>query len=123
MGVAQRMSSFLVLDLETVLDKSLPAPKLTDGEREKGKREPFPPPPLHQVVCAGWAVLDEGCAVEEGGGMGEKGEPEAVIWGRLIGVIASLDPVIVTFNGRGFDLPVIASRAFVHGLPFGWYYK
>jgi predicted PolB exonuclease-like 3'-5' exonuclease len=117
------MSSFLVLDLETVLDKSLPAPKLTDGEREKGKKEPFPSPPLHQVVCAGWAVLDDRYWVEEWGAMGEKGEPEVAILSRLVGVITSLDPVIVTFNGRGFDLPVVASRAYVHGIPFGWYYK
>lgn len=117
------MSSLLVLDLETVLDVSLPAPALTDGEREKGKKEPFPPPPLHQVVCAGWAVLDGDCMVEEWGVMGDKGEPEVSILSRLVGVIESLDPVVVTFNGRGFDLPVVASRAFVHGIPFGWYYR
>ncbi|MEN9579310.1 MAG: hypothetical protein RJA70_2319 [Pseudomonadota bacterium] len=33
------------------------------------------------------------------------------------------EPCMVTFNGRGFDLPVIAARCLKHGLPFAHYYK
>jgi predicted PolB exonuclease-like 3'-5' exonuclease len=29
----------------------------------------------------------------------------------------------VTWNGRGFDLPVLALRAMRHGLSFPWYYR
>ena len=32
-------------------------------------------------------------------------------------------PHLVTWNGRGFDLPVLALRALRYGLPFGWYYR
>lgn len=118
------MSSFLVLDLEAVLDKSLPPPpEQTAKEKKAGAKPPFPPPPLFQIVCAGWAVLDGAYCVEEWGVMGDKGEPEALIVSRLIGVITSLDPVIVTMGGRQFDMPVLAARAFVHGLSFGWYYR
>lgn len=117
------MSSFLVLDLEAVTDKSLPAPVLSEEEKAKGKKEPFPPPVCWQIVCAGWAVLDEAYCVEEWGVMGSRGEQEVEIVGRLIGVVTSLDPVIVTMNGRTYDLPVLASRAFVWGIPFGWYYR
>jgi len=30
---------------------------------------------------------------------------------------------LVTYNGRGFDLPVIAARCLRHGIPFGYYYQ
>lgn len=55
--------------------------------------------------------------------MGAEGEAEVVIASKLIGVVTSLDPVIVTMNGRTFDLPVLAARAFVLGLQFAWYYR
>jgi predicted PolB exonuclease-like 3'-5' exonuclease len=32
-------------------------------------------------------------------------------------------PVLVTYNGRSFDLPVIAMRALCHGVSLGWYYR
>ena len=32
-------------------------------------------------------------------------------------------PCIVTFNGRGFDLPVIATRCLRHGIPLRHYYR
>ena len=31
--------------------------------------------------------------------------------------VAALRPVLVTFNGNGFDLPVLRYRALVHGIP------
>jgi predicted PolB exonuclease-like 3'-5' exonuclease len=30
---------------------------------------------------------------------------------------------LVTWNGRGFDLPVLSMRALKLGVPFGWYYR
>lgn len=118
------MSAILVLDLETVLDLSLPAPpEASADEKKAGKKAPFPPPPLHRVICAGWAILDSAYCVEEWGVMGDKDESELIIVSRLIGVIDSLDPVIVTMGGRQFDLPVLAARAFVYGLSFAWYYR
>ena len=32
-------------------------------------------------------------------------------------------PVLVTYNGRSFDLPVIAMRSLCHAVPLGWYYR
>ncbi len=32
-------------------------------------------------------------------------------------------PQVVTWNGRGFDLPVLALRGLRFGLDFGWYYR
>jgi predicted PolB exonuclease-like 3'-5' exonuclease len=31
--------------------------------------------------------------------------------------------VLVTYNGRSFDLPVIALRSLCHGVSLGWYYR
>ena len=44
---------YLVLDLETVLDTSLPPPK-----KRKDGTESFPPPPYHKIVVMGAALLD-----------------------------------------------------------------
>jgi predicted PolB exonuclease-like 3'-5' exonuclease len=30
---------------------------------------------------------------------------------------------VVTWNGRGFDLPVLSMRSLKLGIPFGWYYS
>jgi predicted PolB exonuclease-like 3'-5' exonuclease len=32
-------------------------------------------------------------------------------------------PVLVTYNGRSFDLPVIVMRSLCHGIPLPWYYR
>ena len=32
-------------------------------------------------------------------------------------------PTIVTWNGRGFDMPVITSRTLKHGVPMPWWYS
>src|SRR5262245_52845895 len=32
-------------------------------------------------------------------------------------------PILVTYNGRGFDLPVIALRSLCHAMPMAWYYR
>jgi len=32
-------------------------------------------------------------------------------------------PTLVTWNGRTFDLPVLAMRSLKWGVPFGWYYR
>jgi predicted PolB exonuclease-like 3'-5' exonuclease len=32
-------------------------------------------------------------------------------------------PLLVTYNGRSFDLPVIVMRALCHGVPLAWYYR
>src|SRR5262249_41466573 len=38
-------------------------------------------------------------------------------------IVGEKRPVIVTYNGRSFDLPVIALRSLCHAVPLGWYYR
>jgi predicted PolB exonuclease-like 3'-5' exonuclease len=120
---------YLVLDLETVVDRALPPPpKKEDG------REAFPPAPYHQVVVVGAAVLDERHQIRW---LGVIGDAERDAAGAIVreakderGALAALvgylcgqhNLTVVSWNGRGFDLPVIAARCLRHGIAFPWYY-
>jgi predicted PolB exonuclease-like 3'-5' exonuclease len=42
---------------------------------------------------------------------------------REFGAVMETNPAtLVTWNGRGFDLPVLSMRALRWGVPWGWYY-
>jgi predicted PolB exonuclease-like 3'-5' exonuclease len=47
--------------------------------------------------------------------IGERSEKELII--GFVNRIAELSPQLVTFNGSGFDLPVLRYRAMVHAIP------
>ena len=109
-------AEYLVLDIETVPDTA----RWTPAEGQEGA---FPPSWAHRVVVIGGLWLDHryqlrrmSVLTDEGGG--ERGLLDA--WSRAVG---SARPVLVTYNGRRFDLPVIALRALCHGVPLGWYYR
>jgi predicted PolB exonuclease-like 3'-5' exonuclease len=109
---------YLVLDLETVLDLSLPAPKKNaDGS------DGFPPAPYHQIVVMGAGLLDVRHHLRRLWIVGE-GKNERTTLAALVGYLdAQRDITVVTYNGRGFDLPVIAARCLRHGIAFHWYYR
>jgi 3'-5' exonuclease len=113
----------LVLDLETVVDPSLPAPKSKDGSDQ------IPPAPYHQIVVLGAALLDSFCRlrriwiVGESNGGGEFAMLAALVAFLNTTLVKRTDLSIVSFNGRGFDLPVIVARCLRHGLAFPWYYQ
>lgn len=115
--------SHLVLDLETVIDPDLPVPKTKDSGD-------LPPAPYHQIVVLGAALLDGFCRLRRIWVVGEgKGDSEFAVLAALVAFLnerlmkrnSSLS--IVSFNGRGFDLPVIVARCLRHGLAFPWYYR
>lgn len=49
-------------------------------------------------------------------------EPERGLLHRFREVMTDSPATLVTWNGRGFDLPVLAMRALGLGVPWGWYY-
>jgi predicted PolB exonuclease-like 3'-5' exonuclease len=111
-------SRYLVLDLETVLDTSLPPPP----KKKKGGGDVFPPPPYHAIVVLGCALLDTAYRVRRIWVAGED-KNEAAALASLAGFLGQQPATtIVTWNGRGFDLPVIVARCLKHGVPFRWYY-
>src|SRR5688572_4389499 len=109
---------FLVLDIETVPDAALYTPPPAKETQER----PFPPLYAHRPIVLGVCWFDETYGFKRLGVVGEgKDEP-----GALADFSAFVDrerPHLVTYNGRGFDLPVIALRCLRHGIPLRFYYQ
>jgi predicted PolB exonuclease-like 3'-5' exonuclease len=101
----------LILDIETIPDPELP--RIDESDR-------VPPPPHNQIVTLGCLLLED-YAPKRLGVVGEgKGESD-----MLLDFAAWLDakkPTVVTWNGRGFDMPVITSRALRHGVSMPWWF-
>lgn len=106
---------FLVLDIETILDAELPITESTEAQR-------LPAPPHHRVVAIGCLLLDDNYAVQRLGVIGET-DDEATMLVEFAKYLDRHRPDLVTFNGRGFDLPVIAARCLRHGVALRHYYK
>jgi len=107
--------SYLVLDIETVLDAELPIAESSEAER-------LPAPPHHKIVVIGALLLDATYAVQRVGVIGEgKDEPAMLV--DFARFLDERKPDLISFNGRGFDLPVIAARCLRHGVPLRHYYR
>ena len=108
-------SSFLVMDIETIIDPRIPLPSKSD-------QSALPPPPFHQVVAIGALLIDANYRPVRLGIVGEhKSEREALEgFAKFMGDRRS---DLVTYNGRGFDLPVIVARCLRHGVTFPYYYR
>ncbi len=107
--------SYLVIDIETILDPELPIQESSEAER-------LPAPPHHKVVVLGALWLDEGHNPRKLGVLGEfKDEPE--ILSDFARFLEERRPILVTWNGRGFDMPVIAARCLRHGVTLRHYYS
>jgi predicted PolB exonuclease-like 3'-5' exonuclease len=122
------MTPVLAFDIETVPDcagirrlHALPA-DLPDAEvaevafqkRRTQTGSDFLPPQLHRVVVIS-CVLREGEGIKVFSlGEPEAGEKEAIQ--RFYDGIEKLVPQLVSWNGGGFDLPVLNYRGLIHGV-------
>lgn len=127
------MPKYLVHDIEAIPETELQ----DDWLKEKAKLEAegntrdtrFEPIWAWKVICIGMLVLDRklwpvrgGCAA--GGVLGEKSEKEMIErWseiasGTFFGADESLR--LVDWCGQRFDVPVLQTRAFRHGVPLPW---
>jgi 3'-5' exonuclease len=116
--------SVIVWDLETVPDlRGFAAANGLAGKTDEEVREAigdkFPKHIYHSIVCIGALVArreDDHWAVEALGAphVGERIEKELI--SAFVGKIAELNPQLVTFNGNGFDLPVLRYRAMIHSV-------
>lgn len=107
--------SHLVLDIETVLDPELPIAESSEVER-------LPAPPHHQIVVIGVLWFDADYKVSRLGVIGD-GKDEAGALKDFARFLEDRRPDLVTYNGRGFDMPVIAARCLRHGIPLRHYYR
>lgn len=116
--------------------------RVTSGEPRgfvMHKIEPFPPPQAHRVVAVAWVdiVMDidpafpryrftagySTCQWSLDGDLAGADAIEGNILGAFSRSMKEQSGInLVTWNGRGFDLPVLSMRSLKHGIPFGWYY-
>lgn len=128
------MIKYLVQDIETVPEAEIAdmwdPEKNGSNERYPGA-EPFPPIWCHKVICIGMLALDEdmvaikgGCAA--GGCSGGKSEREMIQrWSLAVSGKRWEQPIpvrMVDYNGTGFDVPVLQTRAFRYGIQLPWYF-
>jgi hypothetical protein len=130
------MTPILVFDLETVPDVAglrLLRPQwaaLSDRElaaqvfaerRERTGGSDFLPLHQHRVVAVGCAFRDDsGLRVRC---LGSAEDPEEKIIGDFFRLIERYTPQLVSWNGGGFDLPVLHYRAMVHGVAAARYWE
>ena len=111
-------TTYLVLDIETIPDREL----FTPPEQPTGVERPFPPLYACRPVVIGVMWIGADLAVKKIGTFGE-GKDEAAMMADFADFMGKWRPQVVTWNGRGFDLPVLALRALRFGLDFRWYYR
>ena len=110
--------SYLVLDIETIPDEAVHTPV----EPPPGKEKPFPPLYSCRTIVLGVLWLGEDLSVKRLGTVGDA-DDEGEMLRSFSEFVGKHKPHLVTWNGRGFDLPVIALRALRHGVQLPWYYR
>ena len=128
----------IVFDIETVVDadasrRLMRQPAFDDVEARDALRDyfldktdgrnDFARQPFHQVVAISYAHLirepgDEGSEllIRRLATGGDKNSSELEMLEGFFHLIETRAPQLVSFNGRGFDVPVLKYRAIKHGL-------
>jgi predicted PolB exonuclease-like 3'-5' exonuclease len=116
------VSNLIVWDLETVPDLAGYAAAnglvgKSDAEIHEAMGDGFPKLMYHSIVCIGALVAHREAdhwKVDAVGArhVGEFTERELIA--AFVDMIAELSPQLVTFNGNGFDLPVLRYRAMIN---------
>ncbi|TKD01867.1 ribonuclease H-like domain-containing protein [Polyangium fumosum] len=111
------MTTFVVFDFEAILDAGNPLPEGTDPDRV--------PAVSHLAIVSGATLA---LVVEDGGVRvfaprllgGPNGGDEPAIVRDFVKRVGDKRPVLVSWNGRGFDLPLVLARAIRHGVVAPW---
>ncbi len=123
------MTPCLVFDLETIPDADglrrlnpewggLPDTEVIElalAARRESHGNDFLPLHLHKVAVVGCVFRDaQGFRVRT---LGEPDDPEPVLLSGFFKTIARYTPRLISWNGSGFDLPVLHYRSLIHGVP------
>ncbi len=126
-------AEYLILDIETIPDTER-WQRPAAGHGEPG----FPPTWAHRIVVVGCLWLDHGYRLKRFGVIGERpaepagdgptaaptaDEREHHLLDDFARFVGRARPVLVTYNGRSFDLPVIVMRSLCHAIALPWYYR
>jgi hypothetical protein len=132
-------AEYLILDIETVPDiDRWHRPDLANGGEST-----FPPTWAHRIIVIGCLWLGHDYRLKRFGVIG--GEPvgaapdappdpsagsgtaadhrERALLEDFSRFVGRARPVLVTYNGRSFDLPVIVMRSLCHAIALPWYYR
>ncbi len=132
------MIHYLIFDIETRVDKDLvkeiydPENSLTmdqayDTARDQilersGQQSDFFPIPFHIPIAISTLQADENYHIRSLGCFGADRFSEAELVAKFWQIFEGTQ-TLVTFNGRGFDLPVLETRALKHGLSLPRYFS
>jgi hypothetical protein len=122
---------YLIFDIETVPDRTLwspagAAPPTDIAPKKKPrarKTDEFPPLYAHRPIAIGYVLLNDELDVANMGVAGTTtfGDNERALllaWNAFAEVNQA---TLVSFNGRGFDMPVLSLRALRWGVSQRWY--
>ena len=107
-------------DLEGLSDAEVANVMFHKRRQVTGESE-FLPLHLHRVVAISAVLAAPGRF--RVWSLGEEGDGEAEIIRRFYDGIERFTPVLVSWNGGGFDLPVLHYRSLLHGIPAPRYWE
>jgi hypothetical protein len=116
--------SYLVLDIETIPDLTIWNP--SDAKKKEDGKEPFAPVWAQRPIVIGCVWLDNSYVVKRANCIDSKSntieaEREILVaWNQFMG---REKPTIVSWYGRGFDLPTLTMRSLRWGIPMPWYFS
>jgi predicted PolB exonuclease-like 3'-5' exonuclease len=119
-------AEYLILDIETIPDtERWTRPGTSHAEPT------FPPTWAHRIIVVGCLWLDHGYRLKRFGVIGAADaapagsldQRERQLLEDFSRFVGRARPVLVTYNGRSFDLPVIVMRALCHAISLPWYYR
>src|SRR3954465_14176438 len=122
------MTPILVFDIETIPDvaglrklweldpgvSDAAGGELVSQRRRQATGNDFLPAHLQRIVAISCALRDRDSF--RVWSLGEPGESEAALVQRFFDGIEKYTPQLVSWNGSGFDLPVLNYRALIHGV-------
>jgi len=113
MGPSMNNNPILVVDIEAIKDNSIPLPESSNDK--------WPPPVAWKVVAIGMLIAKmeryhgtERLKLEHlGCGAGDEKQIIRKFWSYF----DQRRRTLITWNGRGYDIPVLLQRALVHAIP------
>lgn len=110
------MTAYVVYDFEAVVDRDNPPPEGTDPEKV--------PSVAHLEIVSGAiiALVLDGprTRVQVPRLLGVPNYGESAILRDFVGMVGKHRPVLVSWNGRGFDLPLVIARCVRRGIVAPW---
>jgi len=108
-------------DLEGLSDKEIAEVMFSRRRQETGGSSDFLRLHLHRVVAI--SVVLSAAGQLNVWSLGNVDAPEDEIIRRFFEGVEKYTPVLVSWNGRGFDLPVLHYRTLLHGIPAPRYWE